>query len=334
MLKNLYLNIKHYIVNLNLKKDRRPVTFLICLVLATVLWFANALGKKYETNVSMPVQYTGLPTNKALIKTPPSSISVKMEAYGYTLLRHKISLTINPINFNFSAFTNNKQLLEGTQNLSIATNQYITQISKQVSSEITITDISPDTLIFSFDDIISKKVKVKADLDLSFENQYFLLDSVHFAPDSVEITGPKSMVDTIQSISTRYEKFKDLNTNVIKNISLESIPGIEVATKRVELSIPVSLYTEYNDRVKLQKLNVPDSLNLVTFPGYVNISCIIAFENYANIDAAGFIMAVDYNKITPEKETLPVEILKKPANVKSLSVSPENVEFIIENNGQ
>ncbi|HKK82288.1 MAG TPA: hypothetical protein VJ909_08565, partial [Prolixibacteraceae bacterium] len=129
MLKNLYLNIKHYVVNLNLKKDRRPVTFLISLLLATVLWFANALGKKYETNVSMPIQYTGLPTNKALIKTPPSSISVKMEAYGYTLLRHKFNLTINPINFNFSAFTN-KTLLEGTHNLSIATNQYIPQISK------------------------------------------------------------------------------------------------------------------------------------------------------------------------------------------------------------
>ncbi|MCF8361515.1 MAG: hypothetical protein K9G70_02725 [Prolixibacteraceae bacterium] len=331
MLKNLYLNIKHYIVNLNLKKDRRPVTFLICLIIATALWFANALGKKYETNVSMPIQYTGLPSNKALIANPPSSISVRMEAYGYTLLRHKINLTINPINFNFSAFTNNESLSEGTQNLKIATNQYIPQISKQVSSEITITEISPDTLTFSFDDIISKKVIVKANLDLSFENQYFLLDPVRFTPDSVKITGPESIVDTITSISTKHENFRNLNTNVVQNISLENIPGVDVSTKRVELNIPVSLYTEYTDKVKLQKLNVPDSLNLVTFPGYVNINCIIAFENYANIDAAGFILAVDYNNISTGKETLPVEIIKKPTTVKSLTVSPENVEFIIEN---
>jgi YbbR domain-containing protein len=331
VLKNLYLNIKYYIENLNLKKDRRPVIFLICLFLATALWFANALGKKYETNVSMPVQYTGLPTNKALVKAPLSSISVKMEAYGYTLLRHKINLTINPINFNFNAFTNNLTLSEGTSNIKIATNQYIPQISKQISSEITITEISPDTLTFSFDDIISKKIIVKGNLNLSFENQYFLLDSVRFTPDSIEITGPESMVDTITSISTKHEKFKDLNTNVVQNISLENIPGVEVATKRVELNIPVSLYTEYTDKIKIQRLNVPDSLNLVTFPGYVNISCIIAFENYANIDAAGFILAVDYKKITPDRKTLPVEIIKKPTTVKSLTVSPKNVEFIIEN---
>lgn len=331
MLKDLYYNTKNYILNLNLKKDNRPVIFLISLLIASALWFSKAIGKRYETTVSMPIQYTNMPTNKALVKTPPTSIKVKMEAYGYTLLRHKINLTINPINFNFSSFTNKQTLSKGVNTYKITTNQYITQFSKQVSSEINILEISPDTLVFEFDDIVSKSVPIKAQIELSFENQYFLSDSLHFTPHLIEISGPNSIIDTINFVETKALHFKNLNTTVNQNASLTEIPGVNLSTKRVELKIPVSLYTEYNNKVKLQKINVPDSLNLVTFPGYVDITCIVAFDKYANLKASGFVITVDYNDITPNIEKLPVKIINKPAYIKSMNILPSEVEFIIEN---
>lgn len=331
MLKNLYYNTRDYILNLNLKKDKRPIIFLICLLIATALWFSNALGKRYETTVSMPIQYTNMPENKALVKTPPTSIKVKMDAYGYTLLRHKINLTINPINFNFASFTNQKSLSEGLNTYKIASNRYLSHFSKQVSSEISILEISPDTLYFEFDDIVTRQVPVNARVELDFENQYFLSDSIRSTPEFIEISGPQSLIDTIGYVETKSIRFKNLNTTVKQSISLIDIPGVSLSDKRVELEIPVSLYTEYTSKIRIQKLNLPDSLNLVTFPGFVNITCIVAFDKFAGMNASAFSLAVDYTDIKPDTKRLPIKLLNQPSHIKSLNISPQEVEFIIEN---
>jgi YbbR domain-containing protein len=332
VLKNLYYNTKDYILNLNLKKDTRPVIFLICLLIAAALWFSNALGKRYETTVSMPIQYTNIPQNKALIKTPPKSIRVKMEAFGYTLLRHKINLTINPINFNFSSFTNKQILNDGINTYEIETNEYIEQFSKQVSSEINIIEITPKKITFEFDDIITKSIPVKSNVEMSFEDQYFLSDSIRFSPTHIEVSGSKSIIDTITHIEIKKVHFKNLNATVNKNVSLSEIPGISTPIKRVEMEIPVSLYTEFKSKIQLEKINVPDSLNLITFPGYVDITCIVSFDKYAGISASAFVMFVDFNDINSNTEKLPVKLINEPANIKSLTYSPSEVEFIIENN--
>ncbi len=66
--------------------------FFVCLVIATVLWFVNVLGKSFETEVSMPINYVNLPKNKVLINAPPSALQVRIEAHGFTLLRNRLRL--------------------------------------------------------------------------------------------------------------------------------------------------------------------------------------------------------------------------------------------------
>ena len=46
-----YFKIEKY------RQDSRVVIFLICLLIATVLWFLNALGKNYTTQINYPVKY-------------------------------------------------------------------------------------------------------------------------------------------------------------------------------------------------------------------------------------------------------------------------------------
>ena len=322
--------LKEYFLNFNLKKDNRPVIFLICLVIATALWFANALGKRYETTVTMPIQYTNLPKNKVLVKTPPSQIKVRLEAYGLTLLRYKIKLSINPLNFNIRLFTNNMMEKSKATEYKIVTSRYIPQISNQISPEINILEISPDTLYFVFDQIVSAKKRVVADFDLSFENQYFLLDSIHFKPDSVLVKGPKSTVDTLKFVQTKKQKFRELNASVRRNVLLENIDQLEIEPHRVVAEIPVSLYTEYIGNIPITKFNVPDTMKLITFPTKIEVKCIVAFNNYTTIDPSSFIFGVDYNDITTGDNFLKVSLHRSPNHIKSISFQPNKVEFIIE----
>jgi hypothetical protein len=287
------------------------------------------MEKKYETTVSMPFHYTNLPQNKVLVNPPPKTLDVKLRAYGFTLLRHKFGLTFTPINFNVKLFTENSMEKSKSSDFFVLTDRYISQISNQVNPEITILDISPDTLFFHFDKLSEKKVKITARLNVSFQNQYFFSDSIRFSPGQIIIRGPSSIVDTITQIFTVNQKFKDLKSNVRQNISLQKIAQIEFSDYKVNVEIPVSQYTEYSNKITLVKFHVPDSLNLITFPGKIDIRCLVALNQFKNMSPSSFIIGVDFNDVSINSNILPIKVFSQPGNILSLKFQPSNVEYII-----
>jgi hypothetical protein len=147
----MFGKIKKILRNFNLKENNRPLIFLVCLLIATVLWLVKAMEKQYESTVSFPVQYTNLPQEKILINPPPERLTIKLKAHGFTLFRYKFGLTITPINFNVKLFTNNAFLGGEIKDFYVVSDKYIAQIENQISPEITVLDVSPDTLFFQFD---------------------------------------------------------------------------------------------------------------------------------------------------------------------------------------
>lgn len=44
--------------------NRNIVSYLICVVIASILWFLNTLSKDYLTEITYPVKYTNFPGGK------------------------------------------------------------------------------------------------------------------------------------------------------------------------------------------------------------------------------------------------------------------------------
>lgn len=331
MIKDWFHKIRKQIKVFNLKKDNRPVIFLLCVIVSTILWLVSVLGKSYEVEVSIPIRYTNLPKEKVLINEPPHKVNVMLKSFGFTLLRHKIQLTINPINFNVKQFTLNMMDDVDRNDFTLNLNQYLPQISKQVSSEITLLKISPEKINFKFDQIVSVKKKVKHNFQLEFDTHYFLSDSISFSPDSIIISGPKSIVDSICCVETKQMTFKKINATVNKrNIKLQEIEHVQFERKKIATSIPVSLYTEYNAEIKIEKLNVPDSLNMIILPPKVKVKCLVPVEKYANINNTSFIFSVNYDDINTQSRKFSVNAIRVPQYIKSLTYTPLEVDFLLQ----
>jgi hypothetical protein len=153
----MFGKIKKFLRNFNLKENNRPLIFLICLLIATLLWLVKALEKQYDTTVSIPVQYINLPENRVLVNPPPTRLNVKLRAQGFTLLRHKLGLSISPIDFDVKTLNTNTIDKKNPSDFYVLSNKFISRISNQVNSEITILDISPDTLFFHFEKLSGNK---------------------------------------------------------------------------------------------------------------------------------------------------------------------------------
>jgi YbbR domain-containing protein len=330
VVKEFIQNIGDKIETINKRNDRRPLIFLASLVIASVLWLVNVMGKTFETEVSMPINYTNLPQEVVMVNQPTEALQVRIEAHGFTLLRNRLRLSFYPINFNMKAFLTHIDGARPGVRHHLPSNRFHGYIAKQIGSEISIVSIFPDTLYFEFDKVVEKKKPVKGDFELTFAKQYFLYDSIKFEPDSIMVRGPQKMLDTLSFVKTEKRKYKNLNANQKRKVKLAENEQLKFDRKTVEAYIPVSIFSEYTANVPINVINIPDSLSMVTFPGSVKVTCQVAVPDYGNINPSNFLFVVDYEQLLAGVATLSVNHVHAPFYVRKLSFTPHEVEYIIE----
>lgn len=312
----------------NLRIDRNIITYLICVVIATILWFLNALNKDYSAVISYPVKYVNLPQGKHLISDLPSTLSLEVRAKGFALLGHRISTSFLPITFNVNTYSNHLLEKDEVFEYTLNTNEIKDKIGNQLNTEIKLLDITPATIEFKFAQSVEKKVAVRPVVNYTLKRQY-ILNQITATPDSVLVSGPATIIDTLRYISTKSLRLKDLGKSVTKEVELTPLRGCTVDDATVKLDLQVEQFTETKKTIRLQARHVPGSFYLRLFPDNVNITYDVGLSNYEKITNQDFEFYVDYDQ-TQSSSYLDVKVGKTPAFIKNLVFSPQKVEYIIE----
>lgn len=313
-----------------LKDDKQVVVFLVCLFIATALWFLNALSKDYSTTISYPVKYVGAPPNQFLANEPPTKLELKVDAHGFTLLRHKLNLSFSPIVLNLSNITRDVEPIGGFY--TISTNSLLRRISSQVSNEITISEVQPEIIRIFLDSLKTKSVPVKADIELDFKPQFNLKNPVSVVPENIRITGPATIIDTLNFLKTEYKLYDKLDGAIERSVSVEHPENVTLSPEKVVVKIDVEKFTEKELKVPVRIKNKPENVNVKLFPSEIKLSFLVGLSDFEDITAADFNVAVDYNSITPESRNMEVSIESKPSFIQLLRFAPETVEYLIETN--
>jgi YbbR domain-containing protein len=308
--------------------DKRVVVFLICLLIAAGLWFLNALNKDYTTTIAYPVKYINPPNNQFLANKPPSKLDLKVEAHGFTLLRHKLNLSFSPIILNLTSLTNNAELNSGKY--SIRTNTLVRRISDQVSSEIKITDILPEQIQIELDHLKTKSVPVKVIADVEFEPQFNLKLPITSDPASIKITGPAAVLDTIYSIKTESQSFTKVDADIKKETDLVFPENISIEPQEVSLIIEVEKFTEKEMKIPLEVINKPENVKIKLFPSEIKLLFTVGLSEFDKLTPHDFKALVDYKSIKDGIENLDVSISKKPDGIEITRFKPATVEFLVE----
>lgn len=314
------------------KIDRKVIIFLFFLLISTFFWLLNSLGKEYTTNIGFPVRYTNFPKNKVLVGDLPSKVDISIKAYGFTLLKYKIKPSLPPVNFDLRSITFHKNSKQNNiPTFYILTRYEIDKIDKQLSNDINVVGISPDTIHFQFVDVVRKQVPVVADFNYSFEKQFMQYGKIIFNPDSIFITGPQTIIDTIISIKTKSEFFENVQESINIKVDLQSIKNVKIPSNQVNFILPVEKYTEATFLVPIQILNLPDTLTMTIFPKDLKLSYLVALCDYEMVKGFMFKAYIDYNMIEQSmNDKLKIVLEKTPDFIRNYSHYPLNVDYIIE----
>ena len=311
------------------RNDKRVIVFTICLFIATVLWFLNALSKDYSTVIAYPVKFVNPPKNRFVAAELPSKFELKVEAHGSVLLQHKLSLLFSPFIINISEITKDLVSVSGVYN--IQTSGLLSHISNQMGKEITIIGIQqPEYFSIILDSMATKSVQVLPSVRLNFKPQYKLKGKIEVSPERITIKGPANILDTLSVLYTKPRVFEKLDTDIERSVKIEYPANTEINTGKVTLKIPVEKLTEKELKIPVQLKNNPDNLTVKLFPSEIKVTFLVGLSEFGKVDAAQFSAVADYNEINRETTYIQVKIENKPDNIENIRISPETVEFLIE----
>ena len=287
-----------------------------------------SLSKEYSISLSFPVKYINLPKDKLIVNQLPEMIDVEIRSTGFNLLIYKLKQQKETVVLDIK----DAKATSIKNNFYINCNDRLDKVTSQFNSAIKVVHIVPDTVFINYNKKITKRVPVKASIILDFEEQYHQTDSVLLEPSFVEISGSSNVLGAINFVQTIPVSVHKLNKSMVLDLKLfkdSSMKKIEFSQNTVKAKINVTKFTESVLELPVEVVNLPAGLNMKTFPDKITIKYQVAFDEYGKVNASDFRVAVDYTKIEPGNNKLKVFLVKSPANVRSVRLSNEKVEYII-----
>jgi hypothetical protein len=328
---NKWINkAKNWFLKFQIKNNRKLVIFLICVGIASTFWLLNALEKEYTVELSFPVRYTNMPKNKMLVNNPPNQFDLEVRSFGFTLLRYKLSMAFSPLVFNVDEIAGEIMTDKNQSRYAVPSKRYQRNMADQISSELNLTAIHPDTVYFQFDQIVTRKKKVVPSVNFQLKKQHYLYDEITVIPDSVEVHGPKLILDTLAQVRTVVQNLKEIDHLVQRTAAIQGTNILDFTPKRVTIKIPVEEYTEKQLAVPVVIDSLPENLQVKLFPTEVKVSFMIGLSRFSEIDPSDFKASVSYTDIQNKVDYLPVKLEKIPKHLKSVNFLPMKIEYLIE----
>lgn len=312
--------------------NRRSVAFLLSLLLSGLFWLLISLSKEYVDEVQIPVQYNGIPDDVLVANEPELVVTAEVRGFGFDLMWNW--LKIESLKLPIDASPSNLPTLNGNGSEwhYFVTNSKNNRNMETGDDQVQILNVSPDTIFFLFKPKYMKLVPVRLDADISFQKQFGMDGTVVIEPDSVMITGPREVVDTIRFILTDKQTFTDLDESVTAEVGLigtRELSNISFDKTSVRVEVNVVEYTEGTVSVPVS-VNSDGRNSVQIFPQEVELKYLVPLPDFDKIQPAQFEVSVTLDDEAKHNSRLIVAVDRFPANVKQVRVNPPQVEFIIQ----
>ncbi|NQY08948.1 MAG: YbbR-like domain-containing protein [Flavobacteriales bacterium] len=288
------------------------------------------MSESYSTTVSFPVRYKNLDKDLVLMNELPNHLSLNIKSRGFNLMSYRYLTNIEPIIIDISDL---KERRLGKFSYRYMTTSGIkTSIANQIKGKVEVMDVSPDTLHFEFDRKRKKTVPVRLVRNFEFEPQYQVYGDILIVPNTVEIFGSRSMLDTIAEIRTQLVSLTGLNSNVIDKTKLDMSAyngRVKSKVKKINLDIKVEKYTEGLAEAEIKVANLPGEYSINTFPSKVNVRYLVALKDYESVQSDYYSVKADFSKKRDKSNKLNLKISQMSSRVTLIDIEPNKVEFII-----
>ena len=295
--------------------------FLFFLLLSFTFWTSTKLSNTYIVEESFSIIWINIP-NGIIPSSENQQMNVSISASGIEILIYRlINKSIN-ISLSQADFSREKGLVD------LRGQEFF--IQKQFFENTKLNILNPLFLEFKFSRLEEKVFTVVPQIEINLRAGYLIDSSLKVTPDSILVRGPKSILDTLNSIQSESIIADDLYENFRKKISLRSIPEIQLSESKVTVEVAVSRYTEKEFLLNIEVINLPLGTRVKLFPPKAKVRVTLPLSVLRTIKASDFNLVVDYNNIFKDAEKkLDLIMIRRPSSVKKVILEPKKVNYLI-----
>jgi len=297
--------------------ERRAAAIALSVVVAFVLWFTFSMREQYAVAVEMPIEVGRLPDGRALRVLPPAAARVTVQGAGWELLklqRAPPALVLNATDEQVDVFAAASE-------------------SPRLPAGLLVQSVTPSTVRLELEPILTRAVPVRLVVDVDPAPLYDLLGPPRVVPDTVYVTGARSVVLPLESFPTaplaRGDVRQTITTRLALSDTLRGLVRTHVAS--VEATVPVGLFTEATREVEVQvEGSPPGAPPVVLLPPRVRVTYRIPVEQYErSLRTPDFYVFVPYATVINDTTGTLQPVAQLPAGlaVRDARIEPRRLRY-------
>lgn len=249
-----------------LQRRERITVFVVAWVIALILWFMVNLARNFTVTLPVKVTWGDIPSDKAPTSELPQSVDISVFGEGWQIM---------------SIYNNRPMLFVDAVEGDVSLQELVLNQMNNYA-QVTATRVSPSQISINLEDRISKKIPLQHRVDVKFRDKFDFVGAPKLRPDSVTISGAKSLIERIRVWETNLLELTDIRADIKTEVSLrEPEELISIDTEVIEYSATVSEYTGGEVRLLLRTRNLPPDREVSFSPAAITVKYDVPLTEYA-----------------------------------------------------
>lgn len=298
-------------------------TFSFFLVFAAVVWVLVQFSKTYTQLIEVPIHYINVPLDKSISDEKPDHVDLQLQDNGFNIYYYKI--------FNPGLTVDLSMARETEKNLVYLLENHLTEIEEQLKIDFEKSRIIQEEIVIPFQFKKEKMVKVLPNIEVSYAVGYSADEPVRLKPDSIKVSGPEKIIDSIITVPTKSIKLSKVNQDLKGSVEIDTsnLGMLSFYENSVKYYQKVSKFTEGSAEIPIDVVNIPEGLNLAYFPKTVIVYYQVNLKDFEKISSSDFRVVCDYKSISKGDDYMVAQIVEKPDFVNNLRLNERQIQFVI-----
>lgn len=298
-------------------------SFFFFLFFAVVIWIFVQFSKEYNEIIDIPVKYVNIPPDKLITPDNPASLKLRMEENGFKIAWFSL--------FPPTLYVDVSKAQQQNGNLIYIIDENRNDVLSQLDISFENSQFVKDVIAIKFQQKKEKKLPVISEIKVDFAAGYSRTDNLQIQPDSVMVSGPDDLLDTLTRLSTQKIHLKKVKEDLKGRVKIDTagLRNITFYTDEVDYFLDVEKFTEGSVRIPIELINVPEELNVVIFPKETLLFFQVVLKDYNKVGASDFRVVADFSELQENQDFLIPKIAKKPVFTNNLRLNEKKIQFII-----
>jgi YbbR domain-containing protein len=302
--------------------EKKTHVIIASVILSIFVWLSVSMNSEYSVSIRVPFRVRNLPDNMALANLVPQTILVRIRGTGWQIASSYIS-THSSIEIDAENFSGKRVVLTA-RDLSY---------SLDLGSSADVVTFTPDTIIITLDTLISKRVPISAaNIEVIPRNGFIEVGEPEIVPDSVTLTGAKSVLSKIDLWRTKPKRFRNVINEIHTKLQLSDTLSeiVQLSEREASVKITIEQLTEntYKD-LPIHVINNKDSAKVLLLPPTIDVTVRGGINTISDLTPDSFKVTVDYNNLVNSNSSHVHPNVQFPMTVQLIAIDPDSVEFVI-----